>query len=147
MKRKNENELLKELVEALKSKLGIGNIEDKHGYYEFGCDIVFYTVDPFGEKRKFGIQLKNVNIDSKNFHEILGQLTICFGHEYSLNKKLLDAVYVITSGKISVGMEESFKKANVGFRNVYLIDYKILEPFLNDYRQEINIKKTITKET
>ncbi len=143
----DEKKLRLEIIKALESQIGKENVEDKHGHYEFGCDIIFYIVDPFGEKRKFGIQLKNVNVDGSNTHEILGQLSVSFGHEYSLDKKLLDAVYVITSGTISPGAEESFKKANVGFRNVYLIDYKKLTPFLEDFRKKLYSQKTITKET
>lgn len=146
-KKRDENKLKTEIIGILENLLGKDNVEDKHGHYEFGCDIIFDTLDPFGQKRKYGIQLKDVDIDGSNIHEILGQLSVSFGHEYSLEKKGLDAVYVITSGSISPGAEESFKKANVGFRAIYLIDNRKLSPILDKARKETEVTKNINKET
>lgn len=144
----NESKLKSEIIKILDLLLGKENVEDTHGHYEFGCDIVFNVIDPFGQIRKYGIQLKDVDIDSTNIHEILGQLSVSFGHEYSLaNPGRLDAIYVITSGIISPGAELSFKKANVGFRSIYLIDQRKMTPFLDKTTKQSDATKNINKET
>ncbi len=138
----NEKKLRKQILEALKKTDGVINAEFNHGVYEFGIDIVFDFEDAFGRKRKYGIQVKAGDISGPDLSEILGQLSVAFGHEFSIDpSKFLDAVYVVTDGEFIGGAKEFFKKANVGFRNVFLINGARLKPYLELKLRGISYKE------
>jgi hypothetical protein len=90
-------------------------------------------------KRKYGIQTKKCDIDAPKLQKIIGQLSIAFGHKFSINlQQFLDAVYVITDGKLKGTVMEHFNNANTCFRNIYLIcEGDELIQFLNKYEQQL----------
>ncbi|EKD99686.1 MAG: hypothetical protein ACD_22C00206G0003 [uncultured bacterium] len=143
-KRNGEKLLRKQVYDFLVEYLGSQNVEDCCGQYEFGCDLIFYQNDPFGIKRRYGIQLKDTDLNGTEINEVLGQLCIAFGHRFATEDRLLDGVYIITSGTITRGAFEKIKEANIGFRNVWVLDKNLLSPALvnktnvNKFQQGIN---------
>ena len=143
-----EKVLKDKILEALKNveDVVIPSDYDNHSFQEFGIDIVFDYPDAFGQMRKYGIQIKAEDIDSNVIQKVLGQLSVAFGHKFSLDPdKYLDGVFVVTNGKLT--NLEYLKSANVGFRNVFWIDSSKLTPFLTKTSQTAKFQKTITKET
>lgn len=134
--KKSENSLRQRLIKALEKIDDIKNIEDIHGQYEYGIDITFNIEDVFGLKQKCGIQIKNGDIDAPKIQRIFGQLSVAYGH-----KQFLDAVYIITDGKLKGAAKEHFNNARIGFRNVFLIEGDKLIQFLNKYEQQLEFIK------
>lgn len=142
-----EDELRTRIFAALKlleSENKIRNVTDNCGTHEHGIDLYFDKEDIFGLHRKYGIQLKE-NIDAREIKNALGQLSIAFGHRFSFspNDGFVDYVYVIACGDITSPAKEYFKEANVGFRNIFLIERGTIDLFLNNI--EIRMR-TIAKE-
>lgn len=144
-----EDILRKKIVVKLKSlemRREIFDVIDNCGTCEYGADICFKRNDIFGQPRTYGIQLKNNDISASEAEKTLGQLSIAFGHKFSFcaNKLHLDYIYVVTSKTISPTAREYFREANVGFRNIFLIDQDILDIFLSSGVSDVT---SIVKQT
>lgn len=66
---------------------------------------------------------------SSSVKEIIGQLSIAFGHRFPPHDKYLDAVYVIAEGTINHYAQEHIKSARLGFREIRFIDKQDLDKF------------------
>lgn len=141
-KKLTEDELRKQILEFLKKDPRVTSPKLTHGTHEYGVDIVFDYEDVFGQKLKCGIQVKVNDLDASKLKEIIGQLCIAFGHEYSRkpNTRLLDIVYIITNGSTQPS-DEYINASNVGFRNVMFIDGDQLKPLLEQDSQNLDYKK------
>jgi len=131
-----EDDIRKKLISKLKeldSRGQISDIIDNCGTCEYGADLCFKKNDIFGQPRTYGIQLKKDDINAYDVEKILGQLSIAFGHEFPFcsGKQYLNYMYIVTGGSISPTARDYFKEANVGFRNIFLIDEDILNLFIN----------------
>lgn len=130
--------LLRDRIIHALSNYGNLNPQLTHGGYEFGIDITFETLDPFSGKQLNGIQVKCGNINAALAQSVLGQLSVAFGHKFSLvpENRLLDTAYVITDGIILPSAIEYINSANVGFRNVRWLTGDHLKPFLERYGKD-----------
>ena len=145
---KNLCEKIFKFLEDKEQKYGyIKNVELIHGGHEYGVDIIFNIQDPFGQIIKCGIQVVNGDITTSNFHSILGQLAVAFGHKFQRksNHNYLDLIYVVTNGKILQSANEHIGSANVGFRNILCLSGKeILQLFKEQSikKEELNAGET-----
>ena len=138
-KRKKENELRQKIIEILKAiKEPEERILDVHGSNEYGLDIVLIKLDPFGQLRAYGVQIKNGDIKctgkpSLKIKEIIGQLAIAFGDDCEVDGKKYryDGFYVVTNGEISWQAKKYIDSACVGIRNLHFIDKHAFEEFIN----------------
>jgi len=135
----NEDELRKQIKEILQKDPTIKRVDDKHGGVEFGIDLVFEREDPFGEVRKYGIQIKIGDINARIAKDIIAQLLMAFGHPFPPDERSLDGVYVVTNGEINSYAQEQIKAARVGFREIHFIDGQILERFLQRGKAKIYV--------
>ncbi len=138
----SETALRQQILKLIKQDPRVSNAKLTHGSHEYGVDIVFDYEDVFSQKLKCGIQVKVSDLDAFKLKEIIGQLCIAFGHEYSRkpNTRLLDIVYVVTNGSTQPS-DEYINASNVGFRNVMFIDGDQLKPFLKKSSEKIQYDK------
>ncbi len=139
---------IKSILEAIKSPEE--RIIEKHGFSEFGLDLIILKLDPFGKLRAYGVQIKTGNIKcsgkpTNKLKEIIGQLAIAFGKTIRVDGKeyQLDGFYVITDGEFLGNAEEYIRSACVGIRNLYFIDRQSL----NEFKLKYSSTKNQFKET
>lgn len=83
-----------------------------HGVREFGRDIVFWSVDKFGDRRDYAAQIKigDITGTSDNMNEMVGQiitaLTSPFFDNATQMHRDISMLYIITSGRITGNAEE-----------------------------------------
>lgn len=135
-KKKSPEDILREKVlDALRNDPQNSRVEDKCGSVEYGVDITFEREDSFGKPRLYGVQIKSGNLSSRkskasqNVKELIGQLSIAFGHRFPPQDQPLDAVYVVIGGEIKPHASEHIKYAHIGFRHIYFLDNQDLERF------------------
>jgi hypothetical protein len=135
-----ESTLRRTIVEALRYEAPRNQVPDTCGAVEFGIDFTFEREDAFGVSRLYGVQIKAGDLKSggkgasRNVKELLGQISIAFGHRFQPQDKLLDGIYVIVEGEVNNHAREYIGSANLGFRQVYILDKHDLEKFLFDAR-------------
>lgn len=112
-----------------------GRIYDQCGTIEFGIDFTFEREDAFGSARLYGVQTKVGDLRSSrkraspSVKELLGQISIAFGHRFQPQDRFLDGVYVIVDGEVNAHAREYIRSARVGFREVYVLDSSDLTRF------------------
>ncbi|MCC7570310.1 hypothetical protein KO465_03110 [Candidatus Micrarchaeota archaeon] len=142
MAKNDEDILRKRLVSSIRNQLSNDKellVEDTHGAFEHGVDIVFLTRDNFGEILCYGIQLKGkkINCTAKNHgvKEIIGQLAIASGHYHKFQTNVryeFSGFYVITDKEITKPARDYISSAfSVGKPIYYLYGAK-LEKFILD---------------
>lgn len=145
---RDEDKLRKRLVSALREVLTKNDsealVEVVHGVGEHGLDIVLLVRDYFGEKHCFGMQVKAVNITcqgkpTKDVKEIIGQLTIASGYNYSFqtdNTYEFSGFYVVTDKEISEIAKRYISSAFKHGKPIYYLYGAKLEKFLLDYESK-----------
>lgn len=136
-----EDTLRKKICKALRNNPNVSNVQETHGTHEYGIDITFEVNDGFDSPLHCGIQVKSGNITASVVQITLGQLSVAFGHDFTISKNGLDLAYVITDGEIIQPATEQINSANVGFRNVKWIDGEGLNVFLKSYEGKMNFTK------
>lgn len=130
---KPEDRLRGEVMRILEADQSVERVDDKCGGIEFGADLTFIRRDAFGVARHYGVQIKTKNMSAtkdavtESVKEVIAQLAIAFGHSFPPAEKNLDAMYIVTSGKINSFAQEHIKASRVGFREIYFIDGKDLD--------------------
>lgn len=135
-KKSVENALRARVINLLRQDPYVsGRVYDQCGSIEFGIDLTFERKDAFGITRLYGVQLKAGDLKSSNIRasrgvkELLGQISIAFGHRFQPHDRFLDGVYVIVSGEVNPHAREYLVSARVGFREVYVLDGNDLTRF------------------
>ncbi len=110
------------------------NIVDMHGAGEKGVDVYFEHKDIFGHQRRFGIQTKCGDINSKSKPQnnsimtILNQIEMAFtnGVKFGTSAKggkiHLDGFFVITNGNVNEGAAEHIGNCRNKYSYVQIID-------------------------
>lgn len=144
-----ESKLRRTVIKALSRDTARNIVHEQCGTIEFGIDFTFERKDAFGVSRLYGVQIKagdlrsGIKKASANVKELLGQISIAFGHRFQPQDRLLDGVYVIVGGEVNPHAREYIRSAMVGFRRVYILDKRDLEIFLLDARdREKALKET-----
>ena len=112
-------------------------ILDQCGPSEYGLDLVMLKLDPFGQLRAYGMQIKVGNIScsrsrtNAGVKQIIGQLAVAFGKDVEVDGKRyrLDGFYVVTDGTINDFAREHISAASQGIRNLHFIDKQSLDQF------------------
>lgn len=126
----NEDDFRDEVIIPLFKEMGFNGVKNTHGSMEFGRDVVFYTVDPFGNKTWHCSQLKVEQIhgtksNEGNYGEISSQIKAAFStpyrHAVSGDKVNMTTMYVITSQDFTDEAEIALI-SEFGDKPVYLID-------------------------
>ncbi|MCL4399841.1 hypothetical protein M1506_01025 [Patescibacteria group bacterium] len=121
-------------------------VVDQCGPVEFGLDLVMLKLDPFGQLRAFGMQIKvgNISCSKKKTNakvkEIIGQLAVAFGKDVEVNGKAyrLDGFYVVTDGEINQFAREYISAACRGIRNLHFIDGQSLSEFFSKFGPKVS---------
>lgn len=103
----NENDFTAILYELFSKKFE--DVKIIHGPDEFGVDILFCEFREFlKEKTHYGVQVKRKDITLSIANTILSQIEMANNHKFHTSKDSfkLDAIWVITSGKITKNAEQ-----------------------------------------
>jgi len=112
LKKLDETQLRRNIIIPLLNYIEAQNVVDMHGSSEEGIDIYFETFDIFGEKLRWGVQVKTVDLilsaqpSNKNIITILNQIQMAFSKRIKIitsdrsGEVYIDGFYVITSGRI-----------------------------------------------
>lgn len=112
----NEKFLRETVLLPLLASMGLRAPTLNHGPGERGKDVIAYTIDHFGKREFVGIVAKTTDLDgsvssSSSLREVLHQVEQCFDHRYGnlfdMREITMDRVWVVTSGRIVPGAEES----------------------------------------
>ena len=107
-----------EVLVPLFQRMGCEGVDHFHGGREKGKDIVYYTLDEFGERHYTGVVVKRGKISGAasgkgNFGEVLTQVRQCFLHPYpdpGVGEVAIERCVVVASGKIAQAAQEEFAK-------------------------------------
>lgn len=154
LRRYNEDILRKHVIIPLLEELGADHIKDMHKNKENeqGIDVYFDALDIFGHQRRFGVQIKRINLvcqsrpdKNKNIETICTQLRLAFGKEITLSTSEagkitvhIDGYYVITSGIITQMANNYIYQQRKTYPYVHIIDGELL---LKIIRQRKEIKR------
>ncbi len=112
----SEDEFRKDVIIPLLSKMGFKAPIHYHGPGERGKDIICFDYDKLGEQRFLVITAKSTNLnsnaaDDKGLMNIVTQVQqsfdIPYEDIYSMKQINIDEVWIMTSGKIVSGAEDS----------------------------------------
>ncbi len=145
-----EDTLRNRIISVLKAqKQPSERIRDNCGSNEHGLDIVLLKLDPFGQLRAHGIQIKTGDINckskpNKGVKEIIGQLAIAFGQnvDFDGKKYKLNSFYVMTNGDIGSMARSYIASACENIRNLHFIDGQSLDEFLVGEAQVTQFEET-----
>jgi len=135
LKTLSEEVLRKDLVIPLLKEIEAQNVTDMHGPSEKGIDVYFETYDIFGHKRRFGMQVKTIDIVQEgqagkgNIITIMNQIEMAFSNsivfgtsEKGREEVYIDGFYILTSGKVSPNAARYIREKRNKYPYVYIID-------------------------
>lgn len=131
-----EQDFRKEILIPILSNLGFNNIQDMHGQYEYGVDILFSNKNKFNimEWNAIVAKIGDINLDegteiSQNLKRIFTQVyqAKSMNHlEKNYNNVKLNRVFIATNGKINFHAKNAlFKKEPLIEGNIFFIDYNV----------------------
>jgi len=138
-----ENEYRTQIYEYLNRTLECYLV---HGTNEHGVDILVKRNDIFNEPRYVGISVKVGNITCKELSIIVRQLIISCYYKYSYFEHNLDAVYIVTNGRIIPEARNQISSINIPYRNIYFIEGTKADKFLNVLNAKYSGEKPKTHE-
>ena len=134
LRKLNEEQLRKNIIIPLLNYIEVQNVVDMHGSREEGIDIYFETFDIFGDKLRWGVQVKTVNLilgsrpSKGNLLTILNQIKMAFSKKIRVNTSdrsgevYIDGFYIITSGRITDLAIKYINDNRNQYPNIHLID-------------------------
>lgn len=141
----DEKGLREKVLVPLLARMGFKAVTLYHGPAERGKDIICYREDILGDREYLAVVAKasdltgNVSTDS-GLREVFHQVQQCFDNPYQdlfgMKEIFIDRVWVITSGKIVTGAEESIfasaKKQNLS-KLIRVLSGEKLVTVINQY--------------
>lgn len=131
-----EQDFRKEILIPILSNLGFNNIQEMHGQYEYGVDILFSNENKFNimEWNAIVAKVGDINLDegteiSQNLKRIFTQVyqAKSMNHlEKNYDNVKLNRVFIATNGKINFHAKNAlFKKEPLIEGNIFFIDYNV----------------------
>jgi hypothetical protein len=112
----DEKALRESVLVPLLTRMGFKAVTIYHGPRERGKDIICFDFDRLGNREYFAVVAKVTDLDgsvstSNNLREAVYQVEQCFDIPYQdlfgMTRVVIDRVWIITSGRIKSGAEES----------------------------------------
>lgn len=134
----DENTLRKQVIIPLLKYIDVQNVTDMHGVDEEGIDIYFETLDIFGIRLRWGIQVKNEDLvyaaesSNRNLVTILNQIQMAFSKRIRVmtpersGPSYIDGFYIVTSGKLTGGAMDHIQDNRNKYHNIHIIDGNML---------------------
>ena len=139
LKKLSEKELRRDVLIPLLSKMGYYAPIEYHGINERGKDIICYDYDKLGEKHYLSIVAKTSDlkgsVSAGGLLEVISQIEqsfdICYEEIYNMEKVYIGEVWVVTTGRLVSGAQESIinklRKTNLNKLVKIIYDSKLVD--------------------
>jgi hypothetical protein len=123
---------LRYVIPLFKNK-GLKGVEYTHGVDEFGRDVYFYNIDPFGNRRDMAAQVKIGDIGGTNaVQELINQARAAFTNPYydltTNDERRVCELYVITSGDFTTNAKTQISNGLRDYGAIHFLNgTKVLE--------------------
>lgn len=152
--RKLDEPQLRTVIISLLKYIDAQNITNMHGSKEKGIDVYFETLDIFGNKLRWGIQVKTEDLicsarsSNKNVVTILNQVQMAFSKRIRImtsdrpGEVYIDGFYIITSGNVTSEAVEYIYDNRNKYPNIHIIDGNSLMEIIKnkDYLKQRKIE-------
>lgn len=136
----SEARLRQEVLVPLLGRMGYRAVCEYHGTREYGKDIVCFDIDRLRHRRYLAVVAKTADLSgsvssNRGLTEALNQAEQCFNTDYhdlfGMHSISMDAVWVVTSGRLIPGAAESvlgkLKKSNLNKLTRFIAGEQLVE--------------------
>ncbi|MBN3033390.1 MAG: hypothetical protein JW873_04775 [Candidatus Saganbacteria bacterium] len=153
---KNEDLLRQKIIIPLLNYIFAEDVKDMHGSAEMGIDVWFENPDIFRHRKRFGVQVKCVDLVCKgkpdknsNIITIQNQIKMAFSHSFNFGTSSkgsegvhLDGFYIVTSGKVNKSAAEYIYSNKKEFSYIKIIDAEELMGIISNRETIKNANRT-----
>lgn len=140
----NENKFTVEVLLPLFRNMGFMDVRYNHGKREFGKDVTFSTIDKFGIRRNYGVQVKAGDVSGEagsDLDKIIAQIEDAFSISYidttSKEERYISDLIIAVSGRFTENAKDKIVEKTKQKR-IYFLDIDKIQELLT-----LHMKKKI----